>query len=212
MMARPHDLLFLHGPADFQAAEAPPDWRTGAWATAPLVVRRAATPAGTVPVGARGPRRNQRCAGTVAAAAIARCVTPAALAAALRALPAARPHQLPCLHALHALAPRLDALGLDWGPAGGVGFWLASGLPVLHAASDCDLLVRLPQPPDGALIEALCGLCAGQPCRIDIQVDTGAGGCALAELAELPRRGRILLKTAHGPQLSADPWRAASAA
>ncbi|WP_296952862.1 malonate decarboxylase holo-ACP synthase [uncultured Massilia sp.] len=201
---RPHDLLFLRTPPAFDCAGACPEWLDGAWlARAPLVVRRAACAPGRVPVGARGTQRNQRCAGYVAAGAVARRVTPECLARHVLGggLPAS---DLPCVVALGTLAPRLAALGLDWGPAGGAGFWLATGLPVLRATSDLDLLVRAPRPLAPATLDALAALQAKAPCRLDIQVDTGAGGFALAEYV---RGGRVMLKTAHGPVLVADPWR-----
>ena len=205
----PHDLLFLRAPQAFAASAARPDWLDDAWLErTPLVVRREATPPGRIPVGARGPQRNQRCAGYVGADDVALCVTPETLAEAVLAghLPA---DDLPCSAALRALAPRLAALGLAWGPVGGAGFWLATGLPVLRASSDLDLLVRAPLPLASTLVESLCALQASAPCRVDIQVDTGAGGFALAEYA---RGGRVMLKTAHGPLLLADPWRQAEAA
>lgn len=218
----PHDLLFLRALDAFMPAGAAPDWWTdAAWAGAPVVVRREATAAGLVAVGARGPRRNQRCAGYVPTGAVDRCVTPAQLAQLAQlalAVPAPLPHEPPCLAALRALAPQLDALGFDWGPAGGVGFQLASGLSVLRADSDLDLLVRFAQRPAPADLAALRALQDSQPCRIDIQIDTGGGGCALAELVELSasadagRRGRVLLKTAQGPLLVDDPWAARAAA
>jgi phosphoribosyl-dephospho-CoA transferase len=101
------------------------------------------------------------------------------------------------------LAPRLQALGLAWGPVGGAGFWLASGLPVLRPTSDLDLLVRAPDPLAPATVAALAALQRDAACRIDIQVDTGRGGFALMEYA---RGGMVMLKTDCGPQLSSDPW------
>lgn len=195
----PHDLLFVRRPQAFACAGVRPDWLDPA---APLVVRRETTAPGTVPVGARGLARNERCKGYIASTDVAAVVTPRMLAARARAADS----DLPCIAALRALAPRLDALDVDWGPAGGTGFWLACGLPVLRATSDLDLLVRLPRRPSPALMAALCGLQDGQPCRLDIQVDTGDGGFALAEYA---RGGRVLLKTNDGPRLVADPWEAA---
>lgn len=195
----PHDLLFVRRPDAFACDGARPDWLDPA---APLVVRRQATAPGIVPVGARGLARNERCKGYVAAGDVASIVTPRMLAARARTTDG----DIPCIAALRGLAPRLDALGVDWGPAGGAGFWLACGLPVLRASSDLDLLVRLPRRPSAGLIEALCALPDGQPCRLDIQVDTGAGGFALAEYA---RGGRVLLKTDAGPRLVDDPWEAA---
>lgn len=200
----PHDLVYLRDPAAFQTSGMRPDWLDDAWlARAPLVVRREATPSGRIPVGARGPRRNQRLGGYVDATAVARCVTPEMLA---QAPPTA---DYPCLAALAELAPRLAALGLAWGPVGGVGFHLASGLPVLRETSDLDLLVRAPRPLARAAVDALLALQPYAACRIDIQIDTGSGGFALAEYA---RGGRVMLKTAHGPVLLDDPWQQAAAA
>ena len=192
----PHDLLFVRRPDAFACDGARPDWLDPA---APLVVRREATAPGIVPAGARGLQRNERCKGYVASSDVEAVVTPRMLAARARTANS----DLPCIAALRALAPRLDALDIDWGPAGGTGYWLACGLPVLRATSDLDLLVHLPRKPSPSLVAALCTLQDGQPCRIDIQVDTGAGGFALAEYA---RGGRVLLKTGDGPRLVADPW------
>ncbi len=199
----PHDLLFVRRPDAFACDGARPDWLDPA---APLVVRREATAPGLVPVGARGLARNERCKGYVAASDVAATVTPRMLAARARERKSAADRDPPCIAALCALAPRLDALDADWGPAGGAGYWLACGLPVLRATSDLDLLVRLPRRPSAGLIEALCALQDGQPCRLDIQVDTGTGGFALTEYA---RGGRVLLKTDAGPRLVDDPWAAA---
>ena len=216
---RPHDLLFARTPAAFQPAGTEMDWLDdGDWmARAPLVVRREAAGRGRIPVGARGPMRRQRCAGYLATDALARCVTPERLAAAVVKSPALdlrmAADKLPCIAALLALAPRLQALGLEWGPAGGAGFWLASGLPVLRPDSDLDLLVRAPQPLAAAQVDALAALQAGAACRVDIQLDTGAGarGGGFA-LNEFLRGGRVMLKTAAGPVLVADPWHRRAAA
>jgi phosphoribosyl-dephospho-CoA transferase len=196
---RPHDLLFVQRLEAFACEGARPDWLDPA---APLVVRRETTAPGIVPVGARGLQRNERCKGYIASTDVASILAPRTLAARARTADG----DLPCIAALRALAPRLDALGVDWGPAGGAGYWLACRLPVLRATSDLDLLVRLPYRPSAALVDALCALPDGQPCRLDIQVDTGVGGFALAEYA---RGGRMLLKTNDGPRLVADPWEAA---
>lgn len=206
---RPHDLLFLRVPDRFDAGGPWPEWLDARWLRdAPLVMRREAAPGSLVPVGARGAHRNQRCKGYVQAAAVARCVTPEMLARV--AVPVSDlPNGLPAFAALAALAPRLDALGLAWGPAGGAGFQLASGLSVLRPDSDLDLLVRAPAPLTARVIDRLAALQDSAPCRVDIQVDTGQGGFALAEHA---RGGRVLLKTAQGPMLVADPWRHALAA
>jgi len=204
---RPHDLLFLRVPDRFDAGGAWPEWLDAAWMLgAPVVVRREAVTGSRVPVGARGTVRSHRCKGHVQRDMVARCVTPEMLARApadLSVMP------FPPLRTLAELAPRLDALGLAWGPAGGAGFQLASGLPVLRPDSDLDLLVRAPEPLTAALLAKLMALQDGAGCRVDIQLDTGWGGFALNDYA---RGGRVLLKTAHGPVLVADPWQHAAAA
>ena len=200
-MVRPHDLLLARAPDAFRVDGARPDWLD---ACAPLVVRRECTAPGVIPVGARGLHRNERCKGYIALDAVAAVLTPRMLA---QRLPARNDGAVPpCIAALRALAPRLDAQGVDWGPAGGAGYWLACGLPVLRPASDLDLLVRLPRRPTAATLAMLAALQDGQPCRIDLQVDTGRGGFALAEYA---RGGGVLLKTDEGPRLVADPWESA---
>jgi phosphoribosyl-dephospho-CoA transferase len=203
----PHDLLFLRHADAFEpcACNARPGWLDAAWlAQAPVVVRRAVVPDGRVAVGARGLQRNERCAGHVALADVERRVTPEDLAQTMSHGPArAAADTLPCIAALLALAPRLDALGLEWGPVGGTGFWLASGLPVLRPSSDLDLLIRAPRRLGPDTFAALRALVDAASCRVDIQVDTGDGGFALMEYA---RGGKVLLKTDHGPRLLIDPW------
>lgn len=201
---QPHDLLFLCVPDRFDTGGPWPAWLDAAWLVqAPLVVRREAAPGTLVPVGARGGSRSQRCKGYVQPSAVARRVTPEMLAKALATMLLEDAALLP-LRALAGVAPGLDALGLAWGPTGGTGFHLACGLPVLRPDSDLDLLVRAPAPLPSHVVDRLAALQDGAPCRVDIQVDTGHGGFALAEHA---RGGRVLLKTAHGPLLVADPWR-----
>lgn len=212
---RPHDLLFLRRAEAFEACacNARQGWLEPAWlAQAPVVVRRAPAGPQRVAVGVRGLQRNERCAGHIPLSEIARRITPQDLARAVRQAPErleADAAALPCIAALLALAPRLQDLGLAWGPAGGVGFWLASRLPVLRPTSDLDLLVRAPQPLAPAQLAALCALQAYAGCCVDIQIDTGAGGFALMEFA---RGGKVMLKTDAGPVLVNDPWQRREAA
>ncbi|MFP5391851.1 MAG: malonate decarboxylase holo-ACP synthase [Gammaproteobacteria bacterium] len=202
----PHDLLFLRVPDRFDAGGPWPAWLDAAWLmAAPLVVRRDCAPAGMVAVGARGLTRKQRSRALAPIAGITRVLAPEQLVAQASAL------TLPCIEAFNTARSQLAPLALTWGPSGGVGFTLASGLPVLRPDSDLDLLVRAPAPLDAATLARLQELQALQQrsaCRIDIQVDTGVGGFALAEYTA--RRGRVLLKTARGPRLVADPWQQAA--
>ena len=198
---RPHDLLWLH-------ASCAPDGTLPGWAVAdwPLVVRRAEPRANErIAVGVRGRDRAQRHASWVAAADVARALSPEVLAR--QASEACAGSAVAALEALRTLAPYLDEIGLPWGPAGSTGFALATGAPVLRADSDLDLLVRAPAAPSAAQLARLNALQGRVACRLDIQVDTGAGGFALNEW--LAGRRQVLLKTARGPVLVADPWQAA---
>ena len=198
---RAHDLLWISGLPDGMSL---PAWLDAVWLrAAPLVVRRASTMPGRIPVGMRGLLRSERHACEVDAAAVLRCVTPEMLARLAHApLPG---FSCAALDALRQVAPLLDATGWDWGPTGGVGFALASGLPVLRADSDLDLLLRIAAPPDADQAGALRAIAASvTACRLDLQIDTGIGGFAYAEWAA--GRAKILLKTDHGPVLTATPW------
>lgn len=202
---RAHDLLWVSGLPDGAPL---PAWLDGDWLrAAPLVVRRASCAPGRIPVGVRGLLRSERQACEVEAAAVLRRVTPEVLARlAYAPLP---DFSCAALDALRQVAPLLDATGWAWGPTGGVGFALASGLPVLRADSDLDLVLRITAPPDAAQAESLRAIAAAvtssiTACRLDLQIDTGHGGFAYAEWAA--GRGRVLLKTDHGPVLTSAPW------
>jgi phosphoribosyl-dephospho-CoA transferase len=198
---RAHDLLWASGLPEGAPL---PAWLDALWLrAAPLVVRRASCAPGRIPVGARGMLRSERHACEVEAVAVLHRVTPEMLARLAHApLPG---FSCAALDALRQVAPLLDATGWNWGPTGGVGFALASGLPVLRADSDLDLLLRIAAPPDGAQADSLRAIAASvTACRLDLQIDTGIGGFAYAEWAE--DRGRVLLKTDRGPLLTATPW------
>ncbi|ENZ76645.1 MULTISPECIES: malonate decarboxylase holo-ACP synthase [Ralstonia] len=201
---RAHDLLWVSETPVAMDGAPLPDWAVTAYRQgAPVVVRRAPRGSdGSVPVGLRGGARHERCAATVAANSITRVVSPEGLAIA--AVSIAHDAPFAALRTLRALAPALDALGWAWGPTGGAGFTLASGLPVLHADSDLDLLVRMPRAPSTAQRDQLARLLGDTECRVDLQIDTGHGGFALRDWLASPHQ--TLLKTDHGPRLVADPW------
>jgi phosphoribosyl-dephospho-CoA transferase len=194
-MYRPHDLLWV---APGALGDACPGWADAAW---PVVVRREDTGPQRIPVGLRGLARNQRWPAYVAVDAVVRCATPEMLAAS-------RAHVLPAVlgAALDLVTAGLHGAGLAWGPGGSAGFYLATGVPVLRASSDLDIILRAPAPFTPGQRACLELLLAAAPCRLDVQVDTGGGGFALAEWL---RGGRVMVKTAAGPVLCADPWRGA---
>jgi len=203
---RPHDLLWIATPQDIRPISDVPAWASPEWlSVAPLVVRREAVAEhGLVPVGIRGRTRGERFAAFVARERIVRRVTPEALARGRGWRAHVALANLPCIRALDRLAPELDRLALTWGVAGSVGFALASGVSTLREDSDLDLLVRAERPLPREEARALLSLLRAAPARIDMQVDNGHGGFALAEWAG--RADRVLLKTGRGPVLVADPW------
>lgn len=199
---RPHDLLWLHDAYALRSLtpEPLPSWATAEWtAVAPVVVRRQALNDATmIPVGLRGRERHHRHAACVPRHTIQRVLPPEMLKAH-RCL-----FDVPALETFAIVRPLLDAIDLPWGPTGGVGFALATGLPVLHAQSDLDLVLRATSPFDRIQVEHLAMLLQHRACRIDLQIDTGVGGFSFAEW--IAGRERILLKTNNGPLLTHDPW------
>lgn len=203
---RPHDLLWIADARDLIHDDPMPDWATPAWLVqAPVVVRRAfVRNEEQVPVGVRGMSRNERVAARVRADRIVRRLTPEAVVDGAAQTLEVLNRDLPCLRAFAWIRPRLDALDLTWGVTGSAGFALATALAVLRESSDLDLLVRAPARLSRAEFDALATAVSDAPARIDAQIDTGLGGFALIEW--LAGRTRVLLKTARGPVLVADPW------
>ncbi|WP_187394944.1 malonate decarboxylase holo-ACP synthase [Pigmentiphaga aceris] len=221
---RAHDLLWLGLPGALQTApeaagesghaalldRAP--WLTPAWlADAPVVVRRAAGPAGWLPVGLRGRLRAERCAAWLPARTVRRCVTPEHIARSQAWREPSASQQVAAVAAIGPIAAVLNDEGVRWGIGGGVGFALATNLPVLRPDSDLDLIVRADDEDEfmraaRALNKVLDNIAdtTTAPIRIDVQIDTPAGGFAFAEWQRTG--GPVMLKTADGPLLLSDPW------
>lgn len=198
-LPQPHTLLWLDDNDALQGFNAP--WVAQQWRPAlPVVVRRDVHPQGLVPVGVRGLRRSERAAGWVNPACILRSVTPEMLVD-MQTLQRSAFVSSPPLQAAIQLIQR--AWPWRWGIAGSVGYALATEIPVIHADSDLDLLIRAPQRPEASELARWQAMVTQLPCRADTQIETPLGGFALTEWL---REGRALLKTARGPRLVADPW------
>ena len=196
---RAHDLLWLTS-ADHLQGDLP-EWVASQWRSAyPLVVRRDSDAEGRIPVGVRGLRRDQRAAAWVDPSAV-RCHTaPEALSR----------HEVLLRSPFVSLPPVQSAIQLaaqswpwPWGITGSVGYALATEVPVMHANSDLDLLIRCETPASGAQLARWQQLSQCLLCRADTQVETPYGAFALAEWL---RDGRVMLKTNHGPRLTTTPW------
>ncbi|HEY1608275.1 MAG TPA: malonate decarboxylase holo-ACP synthase [Paraburkholderia sp.] len=203
---RAHDLLRVSGaPEPFD--EDAPDWLHDAWARTPfVVVRRALSASGFVAVGVRGASRAQRFGTWVNVASIEATFAPEDLVVNE---PRDGRGALPAFVALTWLRARRSALDdFVWGPTGSAGFELATRSPAANESSDLDLLIRIPDRCDAATIRALAETLSHASSRagtrIDAQLETPAGGVALAELAA--GRPRVLARAADGARLVADPW------
>ncbi len=202
---RPHDLLRLADGAGISHEGPVPAWVPASLARAPwVVVRRAPTTVGLVPVGVRGRTRPERLATFLAPTAIASRVSPEGLAGARGWRHAFRTRWPGAVRALDAVDELFTFLGLAWGPTGSVGFELATGAAVAGPASDLDVVIRAPEPWSFARAQEFADDLTRLPVRVDTQLDTPSGAVALAEYA---RGGRVLLRTLDGPKLVNDPWR-----
>uniref|UniRef100_A0A8H9YVT2 Malonate decarboxylase holo-ACP synthase n=1 Tax=Pseudomonas tritici TaxID=2745518 RepID=A0A8H9YVT2_9PSED len=197
---RPHDLIWLTARDALEGITE--SWVDSVWHTGlPVVVRRDVDDTGRIPVGVRGLKRDQRAAGWVNAACVTRVVSPEDLSAQGDLLRSPFITQPPVQVALQLAQ---QAWPWTWGITGSTGYALATGIPVIHADSDLDLLIRAPQPLPAAAFERWQTQLSSALCRADTQVETPSGGFALNEWL---RDGKALLKTRRGPRLVADPWR-----
>ncbi|EHC5987400.1 malonate decarboxylase holo-ACP synthase [Salmonella enterica] len=196
---RPHDLIWLN--ARDALEDVTESWVDTVWHSGlPVVVRRDVDAQGRVPVGVRGMKRDQRAAGWVQPAAVVRICSPQSLVDSQTLLRSPFISQPPVQVAL-LLAQQ--TWPWTWGITGSTGYALATGIPVIHAASDLDLLIRAPQPLAREELKTRQQQLAGGLCRADTQVETPHGAFALNEWL---RDGKALLKTSQGPRLVSDPW------
>ncbi len=203
LITRPHDLLrlaptaaLLHG-----SGRDVPDWVARSLARAPwVVVRRAETTAGFVPVGVRGATRAERWATSVSPRDVAEIRTPESLRSVdlWNALP-----DVPAAGALRAPAPALGGEWPSWGPTGSVGFSIATAMPVISTTSDLDLSVRGPIRLARQTLDRLARLIDRSSARVDCQVETPAG---FAHLEDLRHDGPSMVRTCRGVEMCEDPW------
>lgn len=199
---RAHDFIWISDRSALESDNVLPDWVNSSWRTAlPLVVRRDQRADGAIPVGIRGLTRIQRAAAWVDPAAVVRVVTPESLVSDVNALlqsPFVSQQPVQALITLSSLQ-----LPFPWGVTGSCAFALASDIPVMHADSDLDLLVRCDSPATPAQFLDFYDQLQRLPCRADVQINTPQGGFALSEWL---RGGDVMLKTVTGPFRVREPW------
>ena len=198
---RVHDLLHIdpHSLLDGTA----PSWVNQALSSCPwVVVRRARAPAGEIAVGVRGDTRSQRWGGFLSKDLIGKVVRPADL---LFVEQSSIPRFTPAMKVLQEVIARWHDLTLPWGPAGSVGFELATGRQVTSEASDLDIAIRAPARITVERARALWQRVAGLQTRVDIRVETPQCGFSLQEYA-CTSSTRMLLHYPDVERLGDDPW------
>lgn len=178
-----------------------PAWAIHSLEISPLVVvRRVHAPEGQVAVGIRGKKRNERFGAFLKENRVIRQIKPEQLT--IKSL--WEDKQSGIFSALDMAADIFESYGISWGPGGSVGFEFASGIETVTSNSDLDLIIRAPKPLP---IEDAVAMVEGierSTVRIDVQVETPAGGFSLYEYAR--GSGSFLLKTKIGPILTCNPW------
>lgn len=197
-----HDLLQIDPALLTSGCGAEPHWIQETLIVCPwVVVRRAQTSFGRIAVGVRGATRSERWAAFCHETQVRTIVPPEQL------LPSSR--RTPALRALQEMCDRWAPLALSWGPAGSVGFELATGRRVTTEESDLDLVVRAPQRIGLEEARFLLDRTLGLEVKVDVRVETPLCGFALKEYA-LESSPRILLRYAEGVRLGEDPWQVES--
>lgn len=236
MPVRIHDLLEIDAERFLQAHSSIPQWVAERLRQTPfVVVRRGPVSAQEIPIGVRGAHRNERWAGGCHPSLVNGILTPRMLlgrAAVLAVAPAAaavpsaalaetpsaasvapiasaflRATAIPALRTLSLLTQRWKALDSPWGPGGSVGFELATGRPIVTPQSDLDIVIYAHERLTVNEARLLRDSTQGLPAPVDIRVETPTCGFSLAEYASRAP-ARILLRTASGELLGADPWKA----
>jgi len=200
---RVHDHLVLKPGSSVEAEATNPEWVRAALIQSRFVVaRREAAPPGMIAVGVRGPSRDQRWAGFVTNEDVHRVIGPGVLRSQNADI--AR-RSLPAIEALRYAEERLRPLTLEWGPVGSVGYELATGLSVTRMESDLDLVIYAPHTVLRDEVRCFWNVLDVAPARIDVRLETPAGGFSLEEYVR-DGQDRVLLRMPTGPILTDDPW------
>ncbi|OMP68293.1 malonate decarboxylase holo-ACP synthase [Domibacillus epiphyticus] len=197
MELNPHDLLEINSAGDLISYTPMPDWVEASIAKAPfVVVRRYRAEKGLAAVGVRGSERSERFAAFLPVDSIISRITPEQLAQEK----GWRGHSKNIFHCLEQVSSVMDCFSLEWGPAGGVGFELASGKETVTEKSDIDIVIRYSKKFTTSFAKEIEKQLNRQPIRIDVQVETTEGVFSLSEYASVELK-TILMRTIDGPFL-----------
>jgi phosphoribosyl-dephospho-CoA transferase len=168
-----------------------------------VVVRRGVITESWVPIGIRGPQRFQRWAAWYPRYAIQEIVTPMGLLTRVNAVN--DPNASPVRRALQSLMKAWGWLTYPWGPAGSLGFELATGKQTTTMTSDLDVVIYADDPLSRRDAQRLLASADDLEVTVDIRIETPMCGFSLTEYATSPTK-TILLRTVAGPILGDNPW------
>jgi phosphoribosyl-dephospho-CoA transferase len=205
---RPHYLLKIDtaaisfGDSSFDVS-VPTSVRRELEKTKLVVVRRGVVTESWVPIGIRGPQRFQRWAAWYPPDAIREIVKPMDLLTQVDTVNGR--NVSPARRALQSLMNAWQSLTYPWGPAGSLGFEVATGQQTTTMRSDLDVVIYADHPLSRRDAQRLLARADDLEAKVDIRIETPTCGFSLTEYATSPTK-TILLRTVAGPILGNDPW------
>jgi phosphoribosyl-dephospho-CoA transferase len=167
-----------------------------------VVVRRGVITENWVPIGIRGRERSQRWAAWYPRYAIQEIVKPMDLLPQVSIVN----DPPPVRRGLRTLMKAWKWLTYPWGPAGSLGFEVATGKPTTTPQSDLVVVIYADAPLSRRVAQRLLASADDLEVKLDIRIETPTCGFSLTEYATSPTK-TILLRTAAGPLLSDNPWK-----
>jgi phosphoribosyl-dephospho-CoA transferase len=199
-----HDLLQIDRLSLTSGCAGEPSWVSRAILDCPwVVVRRTQAAPGLIAVGVRGNARSERWAAFCEQSLVNKIVRPEELL--LRDLTSNDVERTPARRALQQMKDRWADLTLPWGPAGSVGFELASGRKVSTNASDLDLVIRAAGQIGVDEARVLLDRTIGLEAKVDVRVETPVCGFSLEEYVSACS-AKVLLRYQDRVRLGEDPW------
>lgn len=205
MVIRTHDLIEVTD-LSCLSIEDDKEWTAASLQRTPFVVVRRAEilQNGFIPVGIRGPQRNQRAAALLSPQGTGRIISPYEISRQrLWTTLSPERQNLPVLQILNTVAELMS--GWLWGPTGSTGFEIITGYPAMKDTSDLDLVIDCPGPFDYNQAKNLVHELDQLGVRIDIQLETPDGAYILREITG-GRTETVMLRTVKGPKLVKNPW------
>ncbi|HHW37251.1 MAG TPA: malonate decarboxylase holo-ACP synthase [Bacillales bacterium] len=197
MELNPHDLLQIKEVTDLISYTTIPEWVEGALNNAPfVVVRRVHAPKGLCAIGVRGSTRSERFGAFLDINKIVKRIKPEQLVDERNW----KNNTKEIFRCLDQIDNILKKYSLSWGPAGSVGFELASGKDTVTEKSDVDIIIHTTEGLPLEIAKEIKQEFDNIPYRPDVQVEFEEGAFSLIEYIQSEGKS-ILLRTANGPML-----------